>query len=424
MRLTDLIGMVFLNLWRRKLRTALTVLAVVIGATLIALMVSLGSGIESFIVDQFGLLVAEDSIAVSSGGDIFGQQGGHPVEIDSTEARIIEPFAKEDLDQIRSIEGVEQVDFIINIDALYISPQSSEKIYTVFVDTGPDYSLKIRQLVAGGYFDEGATGECLIAYGYLDTFDWTDAESALGRQVTITMGKQVPFDPQTRDYTLTVVGVLERTLSEAEVLVPMADAKEMARFHNDTPLLYTEEQPGFFLQVKAADVSLVDRVAEDIEALGFEAITSQEILNQIENVFGIIQIGLSAFGIIALVVASIGIINTLIMAIYERTREIGVMKAMGATRGTIRLLFAVEGGALGLLGGIIGGVVALVFGQLLNVIGSRTFLSDFPGFQLSVFSPWLILGVIALTTAISLLAGLYPANRAARLDPVSALRHE
>jgi len=112
------------------------------------------------------------------------------------------------------------------------------------------------------------------------------------------------------------------------------------------------------------------------------------------------------------------------MAIHERTREIGIMKAIGATKGTIRILFTLEGGFLGLAGGVIGVILSILFGELLNLIGANTFLADFPGFKLSVFSPQLILGVIALTTVISLLAGLYPANRAAGLDPVDSLRYE
>jgi putative ABC transport system permease protein len=100
------------------------------------------------------------------------------------------------------------------------------------------------------------------------------------------------------------------------------------------------------------------------------------------------------------------------------------MKAVGATKGTIRLLFTAEGGILGFLGGFIGVAVAWILGQLLNIIGSRTFLSDFPDFNMSVFPAWLVFGIIGLTTVISLLAGLYPANRASRLDPVEALRYE
>jgi putative ABC transport system permease protein len=148
------------------------------------------------------------------------------------------------------------------------------------------------------------------------------------------------------------------------------------------------------------------------------------MLAEINSIFSVIQIGLSTFGIIALIVASIGIINTLMMSIYERTREIGVMKAVGATRGTIRLLFTMEGAALGFIGGVVGVALGYVAGQLLNIIGSYTFLSDYPAFEMSVFSIDMVLMVIAITTVISLLAGLYPANRAAKLDAVEALRYE
>ena len=424
MRLNDLIGMAFSNLWRRKLRTSLTILAVVIGATLVALMVSLGSGLQGFVVDQFGLMMPQDVVNVSTTERLFATQGGPPHEITSREVEIPRPFTGEDMARIRAIEGVERVDFSISVSTLYVSPGDSDKQYSVFAHAVPAYEAQMRGLVAGAHFAEDTTGESLIAYDYLKTFGWPDAEAALGREVTIAVGKQSPYDLETREFTFTVVGVVKKTMNVTQILIPTGDAQEMARYYQDNARLYTEEQPGFFLQVKVMDETLVGQVAGDIKALGFNTITPNEILDEINSVFGIIQIGLSAFGIIALVVATIGIINTMIMAIYERTREIGVMKAVGATRGTIRLLFVVEGGVLGFLGGVIGVSLGFVLGQLLNFIGSQTFLSDFPTFNMSLFTPGLFFGVIALTTGISLLAGLYPANRAARLDPVEALRYE
>jgi putative ABC transport system permease protein len=416
--------MAFSNLWRRKLRTTLTILAVVIGATLVALMVSLGTGLKGFVVDQFGLMVPQNVVNVSTTERLFATQGGPPHEITSREVEIPRPFTGEDVARIRAIEGVERVDYGMSVPAIYVSPEDSDKQYSVFAHAVPDYEAQMRELVAGAHFAEDTTGESLIAYDYLGTFGWPDAEAALGREVTIAVGKQDPYNLETREFTFTVVGVIQKTMNATQILVPTGDAQEMARYYQDNAKLYTEEQPGFFLQVKAVDEALVGQVAEDISALGFNTITPTEILDEINSVFGIIQIGLSAFGIIALVVATIGIINTMIMAIYERTREIGVMKAVGATRGTIRLLFVVEGGALGFLGGVIGVGLGILLGQLLNLIGSRTFLSDFPTLNMSVFSPGLVFGVIALTTGISLLAALYPANRAARLDPVEALRYE
>jgi putative ABC transport system permease protein len=391
--------MAFSNLWRRKLRTALTILAVVIGATLVTLVISLSNGLERFIVDQFGLFISEESITVSTVEVNFGGGGG-PQEISVTEVEIPRPFTSQEVARIEAINGVERVDFAINTPALFISAEGDSRMFSVFADTGPDYEMQLRQLVAGSYFTETDSGECLIAFDYLEAFGWPDAASALGQQVTITVGKLNPFDTDTMQYSFSVAGVMQNTLNATEVLVPMADAVEMSRFYQDNPLLYSEAQPGFLLKVKAIDEASVN------------------------SVFGVIEIGLTSFAIIALLVAAIGIVNTLLMTIYERTREIGVMKAVGATKGAVRLMFTMEGAALGFLGGVIGGGTGWFLGQVLNIVGSRTFLSDFPNFQMSAFPVWLIFGIVGLTTVISLVAALYPANRAARLHPVDALRYE
>jgi putative ABC transport system permease protein len=417
--------MAFSNLWRRKLRTVLTVAAVVIGATLVALMASLGTGLKGFIVGQFGQTFPEDAVIVSSGRDInVFQGGGGPQEISSIETVVILPFNAQDVAKLRAIPGVERVDYLVNVQARYIQPEGSSKIYTVNVSGVPEYEAAIRPLFAGTHLTDNDAGKCLIAFDYLTTFGWPEDESVIGRKVTVSVGKQLAYETSTRDFTFTVAGVIDKKISAAELLITQTDAIEMARFYQSNPLRYSEQQPGFTVQVKAASAEDVASVAAAVKALGFNALTADDILAEINSVFNVIQVGLSAFGIIALVVAAIGIINTLLMAIHERTREIGVMKAVGATRNHIRMLFTTEGAALGFLGGAVGGGLALLLGQAINVIGARTFLSDFPGFELSSFTWWLIPDVIALTTTISLLAGLYPANRAAGLDPVEALRYE
>jgi putative ABC transport system permease protein len=428
MKINELFKMAFANLWRRKLRTFLTVLAVVIGATLVALMVSIGSGLQGFIVNQFGLMVPQNTVYISSvqnatvgiGG---GMRGARRIS-NTQQTTIPKPFTAADLQALVAIPGVAKVDYNVNVQALFIQPASSSEMFTVNVNPVPEYMEQIRQLQAGSYFNDDSSGQCILPYEYLSAFGWTDAQSAIGKQVTVEVGKQNAYNTQTRAFTFTVAGVLNSTSAGDAVLISQADGESMARYYQDDPLLYTPQEPGFSLQIEAASPSDVSSIAAAVTALGFSATTPADILASINSTFSVIQIGLAAFGIIALVVAAIGIINTLIMAIYERTREIGVMKAVGATRGTIRALFTVEGGALGLLGGVIGVLLALFFGQALNFIGSRTFLSSYPGFRMSVFSIWLILGVIALTTVISLLAGLGPANRAAGLDPVEALRYE
>ena len=417
--------MAFSNLWRRKLRTILTIAAVVIGATLIALMASLGDGLKGFIVGQFGQTFPNDAIIVSSGRDINVFQGGNggPQEITAVDT-VVQPFTAQDISKIKSIPGVEQVDYLVSVQARYIQPEESTKIYTVSVSGSPAYEASIRPLLLGSTISDDDIGKCLISYDYLTAFGWKADQSVIGKKVTVSVGKQLAYETGTQDFTFAISGVIDKKVSNAELLITQTDAIEMARFYQDNPLRYSEQQPGFTVQVKAKSAGQVTSIAASVKSLGFNALTADDILAEINRVFQVIQVGLSAFGIIALVVAAIGIINTLLMAIHERTREIGVMKAVGATRGNIRALFTMEGAALGFLGGVVGSLLALFLGQALNVIGARTFLSNFPGFKLSVFSFWLIPGVIALTTAISLLAGLYPASRAARLDPVEALRYE
>jgi putative ABC transport system permease protein len=177
--------------------------------------------------------------------------------------------------------------------------------------------------------------------------------------------------------------------------------------------------------VQVDDPDNVDAVARAIETLGeYAASTPEDSAQSLSGGFRVIQAVLSIFGLIALAVASLGIVNTLIMAIYERTREIGTMKAVGASKGTIRLLFTVEAGTIGFWGGLVGVFVAWIIGQVINFVSHLTFLQDYKSFNISAFPLWLILLVIALSTVIALVAGLLPANRAARLDPIEALRYE
>jgi ABC-type antimicrobial peptide transport system permease subunit len=135
---------------------------------------------------------------------------------------------------------------------------------------------------------------------------------------------------------------------------------------------------------------------------------------------------LASVGTLALLVASIGIANTMIMAVYERTREIGIMKAVGAAPGQIRTLFVVEASLIGLLGGIIGTILGWLLGKLLNwliLVILRWQQMDVRG-TFFVVSWWLVVGALAFAALVGLLAGLYPAARAARLAPLDALRYE
>jgi putative ABC transport system permease protein len=416
--------MAFLGLWRRKLRSFLTILAIIIGAVLVTLVFSVGDGLERFITDQFQLMVNQNTLTVST--QPLGQfgMGGPPHELETKEVEIPQPFTETDIEQLEALDGVERVDYIVDIRALYVSPENGDKRFTVSVEAVPQYEITLRRLVAGQYLDEAGKGQAIIALDYVDVFGWESAEATIGKQITVAVGKLNPYDERVGEFDFTVVAVNQSTVNTVEILVPLSDGKEMARYYADNPELYTRSQPGMLIQVKVVDGMEIELVAQAVEGLGFYARTPAEILQQISLRFDVIKVALSVFGIIALVVAGIGITNTILMAIHERTREIGIMKAVGATRASIRLLFTAEGASLGLLGGAFGAGLGYVIGLVTNTIASRTFLSDFPTFDLAVYPPWITLAVIALTTFISLVAVFYPANRAAGLDPVQALSYE
>jgi len=177
--------------------------------------------------------------------------------------------------------------------------------------------------------------------------------------------------------------------------------------------------------VRVANPNQVPAVEEAIKRMGFGAFSIVDATRSMSQFFAVLDVFLGIFGSLALAVASIGIVNTLVMAILERRREIGIMKAVGASDADVRGLFFAEAGAMGLAGGAGGVALGWTIGRLIN-FGTNIYLQrqHFPPAQIWFVPLWLVLGAIAFSIVVSLLSGLYPAARAARLDPVQALRYE
>ena len=166
-------------------------------------------------------------------------------------------------------------------------------------------------------------------------------------------------------------------------------------------------------------------VRKELESRGFRTFTLMDQFEEMRTGFLIMDMFLLAVGMIGITVASLGIVNTMVMSILERYREIGIMKAVGATDGDVQRIFLFESGAIGLLGGVFGlllaAAVSLIINEVINAFMAREHAPRMAYFD---FPWWLCLGAILFSILVSLLAGLYPTRRAARVDPVVALRHD
>jgi putative ABC transport system permease protein len=181
--------------------------------------------------------------------------------------------------------------------------------------------------------------------------------------------------------------------------------------------------PSLSVRVKGPD--RVEPVQEAIRKMGFSTFSILDATRGLRRFFAVLDLFLGVFGSLALAVAALGIVNTLVMAILERRREIGIMKAIGASDGDVKKLFLAEAGVMGLVGGMLGVAMGWVIGRLINA-GANIYLhrQNLPSEELWAVPWWLVAGAVAFAIVISMLSGLYPAARAAKLDPVQALRYE
>jgi putative ABC transport system permease protein len=234
-----------------------------------------------------------------------------------------------------------------------------------------------------------------------------------------------------------IVGIVERESmpglgganSVSALMIPLARAKaiDAVQVTNAQSLLRASTQPRAYqsLSVRVAGPQHTQDVQRQIEAMGYSAFSLNDALQGAKRAFLILDIVLFLIGSIALTVASLGIMNTMVMSILERTREIGIMKAIGGDDRDIRRVFLIEASAIGLLGGVAGVVLGWVVGRVIN-FGANYYIQSEGGTTGELFALpwWLIGGALAFSVLVSLAAGSYPARRAARLDPIRALRHD
>jgi putative ABC transport system permease protein len=215
----------------------------------------------------------------------------------------------------------------------------------------------------------------------------------------------------------------------SDVFIPQGPSQRMRKLSLTSiwDFFQSSQQTGSYssVSVRLASAKYLEPVKKQIEAWGFRTFAVLDQLDEIKKAFIFMDMFLFAVGMIAIVVASLGIINTMVMSILERYKEIGIAKAVGAGDGDVMKIFFFEAGVIGFLGGVFGLILGWVVSMFINlIVNSVLSRQGVPYVNYFSFPWWLVLGAVAFSVLISLIAGLYPALRAAKVDPVVALRHD
>jgi hypothetical protein len=244
------------------------------------------------------------------------------------------------------------------------------------------------------------------------------AYSVISREQKLKIVGVADLDPESMRGPTRARVFLPLRLAESLHVMQPTDLREISRAATDEPVYSS-------VSVRVKNPSQIQTVEDTVKKMGFNTFSILDASKSIQQFFKVLDVFLGIFGSLALAVAFIGIVNTLVMAILERRREIGIMKAIGASDGDVKRLFFAEAGAMGILGGIVGVALGWAIGQVIN-LGTNIYLKSqsFPPEHFWSVPLWLVAFAIVFSFFVSLAAGLYPAGRAARLDPVQALRYE
>jgi putative ABC transport system permease protein len=429
MRLTDILALARDNLSRARLRTLLTAMGVAIGTAAVITLISVGNGVESFTITR----------AAS-----FGQLTLMRIEPSTAATRkVAARFHALTARTVRTVQGFPHVHDIYTYLAM---PSLRLSVGSRHVDlpAAAQSPLTTTLTMVGRYAGEGSDG-VLVPDTAAQALGMSPS-ALIGRRVTLTAGASVCCSSNSggivvlgadRHFAARVAGVYNASSwadptrdgkAGAELLLASAlGARIDGVLHNESATTYLNTQGYDLMYVHTDDARQTSAVADKVRALNYQVFDRSDLLAQVHTVFAILTAGLGGIGGIALLVAGVGIANTMIMTIMERTREIGIMKALGAEPGMVRRMFLVETALVGLIGGL-GGIVLSTFG---SVVGNAIFrawlrsqgVTDAPS-SLSLLSLGLIAGSLALAVAVSLIAGAWPSRRAVQLQPLEALRYE
>ena len=413
------------NVGRRKLRSALASLGVVVGTLTIVIMVSLAAGVRQQINRQFAS-IGLDRLTVNPPGGRARPDLVPAVSIRSEFLPAKKSSPREDVSRWKKLPGVTQIIPEVSLPAsVGLELKWNGTNQPVRMDGGQpmraNFFQELPEPVAGS-LELPESGGIVLSQGTAQAFGVSsnDFAGVIGQNVEAILRTS---RGETQSFSLRVQGISQER--SRDIQVSIADRIAMKNWwFNSTNTL---EREGYdSVTIRSADVTHAIALTAQLRQEGFQVQSLEIVVGVANRIVTAITVMFTLIGGIALLVATIGIANTMVMAIYERTREIGILKAMGASRGEIRQMFMMEAGFIGLIGGVIGLLLGWLAGLGLDqVIPIYLRYRELPvRGDFFVVTPSLALGVIVFATFIGLVAGLLPAQRAAKLDPLQALRHE
>ena len=427
MNFLDILKTSAVNLWRNKGRTILTIIAISIGAFTVALTSSVNTGVNSYIDKQLAVFGSSNSLEVQAKQETstLTDEPQEYKESDSNQtSSTMKMISDSDIEKIRKVKGVKSSEGYKTPTLDYIQYKDGKKLKTSSREVLD--SLQI-DLAAGSAPDNDSNElELSLPQNMVSPLGFSSIEDAIGKTIKIQVTSQATGEKNIVEAK--IVGVMNKNLiqngftflnSKLNQKIYDLQTKNLPQsMTNQYLAAFTELEPGYETDEK------IGQVKKDIENLGYVGYTIDDQISMVKSVIDAVTGSLILFGAIALLAASFGIINTLFMSVQERTREIGLMKAMGLSNTKVFTLFSVEAIMIGLWGSVLGILVAMIAGSALNSFALDTFLKGMDGFYLTEFNISNVSIVIIIIMVISFLAGTLPSRKAAKQDPIDALRYE
>jgi len=436
MRISDLLKLAFRNLFRRKARTALTVVGVAIGTISIVVMVSIGLGVNSIFDSEFMENGTMTIIQIQKYGGSFDESGNY-----------VSQEQKLDDSTVQVLQGIDHVKAVSPIIEKYVE-LTSGKYHTGMSIRAMDLSafeeFGFPELEYGEYPTAENPAVVVIGFQCMDQFYYSNGRNYTVKNVDpLTEKVTLQFQDGTvhsrkKPFKMELTNVAK--IAECDnweysyyIYVEMNYFKEIWTKHANTLTVEDRKKAMNVLtdydeiRINVDNIKNVETVMEEVKAMGYSAYSEMDYMQEIKNMSNTLQIILGAIGSIAMLVSAINIANTMVMSIYERTKEIGVMKVLGCLVRDVKRQFLIESGMLGLCGGIIGVGISFVLSYLLNTYGPE-FLGDLfgasEGTKISVIPFWLPFLASGFGILVGVISGYFPARRATKIRAIEAMKSE